>query len=113
MACAPYDGQTGEGCVHWQEGQPSREACRACPWAFYCEGCELLESCDIATKPKIMHANQRALRTYRATKMMGIPYRAGGLQDQPHKIVQQLLLIDSETQKWETERIKDIGKHGR
>jgi hypothetical protein len=113
MACGPYDGRTGEGCVHWQKGPPSKDACRACAWNLYCLDCEDLERCDIATKPKIMRTNQLALRTYRAVKMLGVPYRAGGLQDQPHKLVQQLLVIDSETQKWETEKIKDIGKNAR
>lgn len=96
--CKPYDSLNNEGCLATD--------CLNCPRTFLCKDCEQNEVCDKRYKPKILPANREALSNYALCRQFHCLPSAGGLSDQPYKMLLQFEIIADELSKIEQRRLE-------
>jgi hypothetical protein len=91
-ACQPYDEELQTGCAG--------ENCSDCVLTrFICIDCQQFETCDKKFKPKILSSNRRALSLYGLCQKFSVMPYAGGILDQPARLISQFQIIMDEVAK--------------
>jgi len=101
-ACQPYNAELGTGCAG-QNCTPD-----GCQWVrFVCSDCEQFSVCDKKFKPKILPSNRRALSLYGLSCKFSVMPCAGGILDQPARLISQFqIIMDEISRQEEIERKK-------